>query len=74
VARFYGSLTGDQAKTEATRIGHKSLIAHVRGWNLGVRIFCDKVGEDEIRIRVYRTGGSNDPTIKEFIGMVEGKE
>ena len=74
MARFYGSLTGDQAKTDATRIGRNTLKAHIRGWNVGVKIFCEKTENGKIKISIYRTNGSNDPTIQEFVAVVEGVE
>jgi len=61
MARFYGSMQGTRG--EATRMGDtkNGFDAHVRGWNVGVRITCrvDKDGKDVIE--VWETGGSNRP-------------
>ena len=63
IAQFYGSMSGNRG--EATRMGTKKsgFEAHIRGWNIGVRIWCrydEETGKDEIS--VYRTGGSNGQT------------
>lgn len=60
MSRFYGDLTG-QAKTTATRRGSakSGIRSHVRGWDVGVKVFAnDKGGKDEIQI--YVTTGSNN--------------
>lgn len=62
MSRFYGDLRG-QAKTQATRRGSRKsgLDAHIRGWNIGVKIRCfDQDGSDVIT--VHLTGGSNSPS------------
>ena len=72
MARFYGELRG-RAATTATREGSErsGLWAHVRGWDIGVVVFCEvKDGRDVIRI--YKTGGSNDPSISQLLAVVEG--
>lgn len=62
MARFYGDLK-EQARTPGTRRGNAKtgLVAHIRGWNVGVKVDCaiDENGKDVIR--VTRTGGSNQP-------------
>lgn len=62
MARFYGSLSG-QARTEATRRGGASsgVTAHVRGWRIGARVEVVDVNGKDV-VRVYKTGGSNDPS------------
>lgn len=60
MAQFYGEIKG-QARTSATRRGSKAsgLEAHLRGWNIGVRVVLEyKEGIGDI-VHVYRTGGSN---------------
>ena len=68
MSRFYGSLNG-QAKTEATRRGNKNsgVGAHVRGWNVGVKIFARADGEKDL-IDVYLTTGSDESGSDIFIG------
>ena len=67
MSRFYGSLSGS-AKTTATRRGFEGsgVMAHVRGWNFGVRtnvVSCPYCQGDSVF--VYLTGGSNDDSGKQ---------
>jgi hypothetical protein len=60
MAHFYGNLQGNRGET--TRAGTKGsgINCHIRGWNLGVEVFCEyneKTKKDEISI--YKTKGSN---------------
>ena len=59
MAHFYGSIKGC-AKTEGTRRGTKKtgLSAHVRGWDVGVRVELAHVAGVDV-VTVFRTGGSN---------------
>ena len=67
MARFYGQLWG-QAKSAASRIGGPSsgLHAHLRGWDIGVRVDITHDKQDEDLIAVSLTKGSNNPTAKPF--------
>jgi len=71
MSRFYGTIKG-QAKTDASRRGspNSGLVAHIRGWDIGIRVYCrvDKYGNDSIS--VFRTGGSNDPDDKQLLGDI----
>ena len=69
MSRFYGSMDGS-AKTTATRRGHSSLHAHIRGWDSGIRVEAvDLNGEDAFY--VYATYGSNGGEAKgQLIGRV----
>lgn len=71
MSRFYGSING-QAKTEATRRGSEKsgLIGHIRGWNVGVKVYCnvDENGKD--MLSVYRTRGSNGESSRQLIAIV----
>ena len=63
MAQYYASIQGNHG--EATRMGTKKtgMEAHIRGWNIGVRVYCrwnEETNKDEIT--VYRTGGSNGRT------------
>ena len=73
MARFIGELQG-KAKTKASRLGTEKsgLIAHIRGWNVGVFIRCEVDEDGKDTLRIYRTKGSNNPTLQELI--VEIKE
>ena len=59
MSRFYGSVQGHRG--EATREGHKSITAHPRGWDLGVKVHGypddDAGGGDAFDISV--SGGSH---------------
>ena len=59
MSHFYGSMKGSRG--EVTRCGDtkSGISAHLRGWNVGVRVVC--FHEDGVdMIQVYRTCGSND--------------
>lgn len=70
MARWYGRIKGNRG--EATRMGteRSGFTAHISGWNVGVKVDCrvDERGEDVIE--VYRTGGNNDPSRKELLGIL----
>ena len=58
MSRFYGSLQGD--KGEVTRSGHRSITAHPRGWETGIRVGGgDNVDGYGNRFDITVTGGSN---------------
>jgi hypothetical protein len=69
MSRFYVSTHGDQ-RAEVTRGGHRTITAHVRGWDSGIRVegYIDGAGNDVFE--VYRTGGSNDPTGAERLARI----
>lgn len=59
MAQFYAEIIGSRGP--ATRMGTKEsgLSGHLRGWNIGVRVYLGHVnGKDTIE--VYRTEGSNN--------------
>lgn len=58
MARFYAEIQGNRGV--AARQGNKDsgLWSHIRGWNVGVEIFCRADGAGD-RIEIYRTSGSN---------------
>jgi len=72
MSRFYGELYG-RAGIRVTREGTagSGLTAHARGWNVGVYVICEAEGDKDV-IKVYRTGGSNNPDSRELIAVVEG--
>ena len=70
MSRFYGSVTGDASKTDATRRGFKCVESYVRGWDHGGGVLvepCPQCGGDNIRF--YLTGGSNLDEILEWLPM-----
>lgn len=72
MARFYGSVEG-QARTMATRRGSENsgLVAHIRGWNVGVRVVCEVDGQGRDVVRVYETGGSNSGSSGKLLAEVK---
>ena len=72
MARFIGELQG-KAKTKASRLGTEKsgLIAHIRGWNVGVFIRCEVDEDGKDTLRIYRTKGSNNPTLRELIAEIK---
>lgn len=75
MARFIGELQG-KAKTKASRLGTEKsgLIAHIRGWNVGVFIRCEVDEDGKDTLRIYRTKGSNNPTLQELIAEIKEGE
>lgn len=60
MSHFYGSMRGSRKEVTRTGLKNEGMEAHIRGWNLGVRVFIThKNGKDLVHI--YRTGGSNNP-------------
>ena len=61
MAHFYAEIKGS-ATTAATRRGTKSggLEGHLRGWNIGVKIYLGHYNGKDV-ISVYETSGSNNP-------------
>ena len=59
MAQFHGKMKG--ARGEVSRLGNKvsGMTAHLRGWNIGVRIELTHTGAGKDRVVVYRTTGSS---------------
>ena len=73
MARFYGSMQGNRGETTRMGTPNSGLSAHIRGWDVGVKVFLS-VDEDTGKdyVQVYRTGGSKgaapDTPLVEFVG------
>lgn len=69
MAQFIGIVEGSGA--EVHRLGSKvsGLMASIRGWRVGVSVIAENIAGKDV-IRVYRTGGSNDPGSKELLAEV----
>lgn len=69
MARFYGEMTGS-ARTTVSRQGSKEnpVRAHVRGWDLGIKVRVGSGPGDEDIVSVYLTSGSNDTGPDKMIG------
>ena len=70
MSRLYASIDADASKTQATRRGHKSITAHVRGWNSGVEVRAYVDENDRDCFEVYRTGGSNGGLAPRIVGRL----
>lgn len=71
MSRFYGNITNN--RSTVTKCGHKDgLTAHIRGWNLGIRVdsYINEQGQDSFRI--YKTFGSNNPSNVDLIADISG--
>lgn len=69
MSKLYASIDSDAAKTQATRRGHRTLSAHVRGWESGVEVVArhDETGDT---FDVYVTAGSNGGGARLLVGRV----
>ena len=75
MARFLGSVKGSAGET--SRVGHSTtgLDAHIRGWNIGIRIRLSVNSKDQDVIHVWKTSGSAGRQPDELLTtIVEGKE
>lgn len=72
MSHFYASINNHASKTEATRRGFASrgMTAHVRGWDIGVYVDVRHVDGKDV-FTVYRSGGSNQPSLREKIAEVK---
>lgn len=67
MARFYGAMQGDD-RTTVTRMGHKRISGHIRGWNIGAQVTCAVDSDGEDMVTVYLTGGSTGAHESKFLG------
>jgi len=73
MSRLYASISSDASKTEGTRRGHRVILSHTRGWNIGVKVRATVRG-DEVVLDIYATGGSNGAGREHYLGTVESLE
>jgi hypothetical protein len=71
MSALYGSIETDAAKTNVTRRGHKAMSAHIRGWEVGVRIEARHDKEKGDTFAIFLTHGSNGAGTDTAIGEVE---
>lgn len=78
MAQFYGEISSRSPRggksNKVTRMGDKSgMTAHIRGWDVGVRVVLrvDAGGKDIVC--VYKTKGSNAPNDDELIATIDEK-
>lgn len=74
MSRFYASIQGSRG--EATRQGGKEsgIQGHLRGWNLGVRVYVDVGLNGKDQVSIYLTSGSNGSKVDKKIGTFEEKD
>jgi hypothetical protein len=67
MARFYGELKG--ARGRASRLGTASsgMSAHIRGWDVGVRVQLSMGPDGNDLVQIWATGGSNGLTNERLI-------
>ena len=72
MSQFYASVTGSRGST-VTKTGDKStgMHAHIRGWNIGIKVNCIHHEGKDI-IRVYKTSGSTGSKSDKFIAEYKG--
>ena len=71
MARFKGDIRGSGSLI--SRLGTKlsGVLAHVCGWNIGIRV-VGSVDDDQDIFRVYLTGGSKNPSVVVIGEFMEG--
>lgn len=69
MSRLYASIDSDARKTQATSRGHKSIEAHVRGWNAGIEVTARVDGDADV-FDVFSTSGSNGGGSRRYIGTL----
>lgn len=70
MSKLYASIDSDARKTQATSRGHRSISAHVRGWDVGVSVEARVDDDGEVVLYVYRTSGSNGAGSSKLIAEV----
>ncbi len=70
MAQFYAEIQGNRGA--ATRIGTKKsgMWAHIRGWHVGVKVYCQVNAEGKDEIQVYKTGGSSGAGHEELLARI----
>ena len=71
MSHFYGNLKGGRGGVSRGGTKNSGIDCHVRGWNLGVKVYgyVDDKGND--CFKVYRTSGSNDHKSSRLITTVK---
>lgn len=58
MAKLFGEMKG--ARGAVTRCSNSILTSHVRGWNLGIKVFADIDNDGNEVFEIYQSKGSND--------------
>ena len=71
MAHFYAQIQGNRG--EATRMGtpNSGIEGHIRGWNVGVKVYGSVDNDGNDVFEVYHTGGSNGHTTSKLIATIQ---
>jgi len=70
MSQFYGSMEGNRGQVIRTGTKNSGLRAHVRGQNVGVKVFIEHTADGKDYIEVWETGGSNNSSAKTLLAKV----
>ena len=62
MSNFYAEIKGNRGPTSRGGSKQSGIWGHIRGWNLGIKVYgyVDENGKD--CFTVYKTGGSKNPS------------
>lgn len=66
MSKLYAEIYTDRNKTVSRR-GHRHITTHTRGWDIGIKVCCETDVDGRVKISVYQTGGSNNPSNEQLI-------
>lgn len=73
MSKLYSTLQADNRK-EVTRRGHGRIVAHIRGWDFGVRVIVTADQDGTVSAVVEQTGGSNASAGRVVAELKEGED
>ena len=68
MARFYASISGRGKELTREGTAASGVEGHLRGWNVGAKVYLSVDSQDQDVVTVYLTGGSNGNTSDFFLG------
>ena len=66
MSKLYAEIKTERGNS-VSRAGQRTIETHTRGWDVGVRVSCNVIENNQIEIIIYRTGGSKNPSNLETI-------
>ena len=74
MAHFYASIQGNRG--EATRMGTKNsgMEGHIRGWDVGCRVYMGVDSDGNDTVSVYLTSGSNGHNGSKLVGEYTARD
>ena len=69
MAQFYAEIQGGRGKASRTGTKASGMSAHVRGWDVGARVVCRHLDEEDV-IQVYVTSGSNGSGVDRHLATI----